>query len=556
MRRAIHIAVASVMLGAAFPVCLGQDEAGPPLFEGMGTHGRRVGTSDRMAQRYFDQGLVWMYAFNHDEAIRSFKEAARRDPDLAMAWWGVALCNGPHINNPAMDEARSRAAWEALEKARALAGGAAAKERALIEALGSRYADPDAGKLPLTFEERAPLDRAYAEAMKRVHERHKDDPDIATFYAESLMDLRPWDLWDKEGRPRPETPAVLEALEGVLAAHPGHPGANHLYIHAVEASPEPGRAVRAADVLRTLVPGSGHLVHMPAHIDVRTGRWQSAADQNVEAIEVDRKYREISPKQGFYRIYMAHNHHFLSYACMMEGRSEDAIKAARAMIAGIPPEFISNQGALIDGYTPIAIEAMMRFGKWDEILKEPRPPAELPITTAMWRYARAAALAAQGKLDEAREEQGEFKKAVAAVPEGAVMAINPAEKVLSIAEHALAGEIAFRSGKIDEAVKELTAAAEIEDTLQYMEPPDWVQPVRHTLGAVLVSAKRFDDAEKVYRADLAWWPENGWSLFGLAQCMQAKGSPEAAELKERFKKAWSRADTEIESTCLCVPGDG
>lgn len=556
MRRAIHIGVAVVILGAAYPVCVGQDDAGPPLFEGMGTHGRRVGTSDRMAQRYFDQGLVWMFAFNHDEAIRSFKEAARRDPNLAMAWWGVALCNGPHINNPAMDEERSRAAWEALDKARALSGRAAAKERALIEALGSRYADPAAGKLPLTFEERAPLDRAYAEAMKRVYEQHRDDPDIATLYAESLMDLRPWDLWDKEGRPRPETPAVLEALEGVLAAHPKHPGANHLYIHAVEASPEPERALRAADVLRTLVPGSGHLVHMPAHIDVRTGRWQSAADQNVEAIEVDRKYREISPKQGFYRIYMAHNHHFLSYACMMEGRAEDSIRAARAMIAGIPPEFITNQGALIDGYTPIAIEALMRFGKWDEILKEPRPPAELPITTAMWRYARAAALAAQGKVDEAREEQGEFKRAVAAVPEGAMMAINPAAKVLSIAEHALAGEIAFRSGKIDDAVKELTAAAEIEDTLQYMEPPDWVQPVRHTLGAVLVSAKRFDDAEKVYRADLARWPENGWSLFGLAQCMEAKGSPEAAELRERFKKAWSRADTEIESTCLCVPGDG
>jgi len=563
MNRALCVVVVAGF-AAACPAVIAQDSAKPaaaqaaasPLFEGMGSHTRPITTSSPLAQKYFDQGLVWMFAFNHDEAIRSFKEAARLDPEAAMPWWGIALCNGPHINNPVMDEEHSKAAWEALQKASAPGMKASQTERALIGALAARYANPAAGELPLSPEDRAPLDHAYAAAMRTVHLSNTDDTDISTMYAESLMDLLPWNLWARDGSPRAETTEIVAVLEDVLGDDPNHPGANHLYIHAVEASPKPERANAAAERLRTLVPASGHLIHMPAHIDVRTGRWQKASDQNEAAMRVDAKYREISPNQGFYRLYMAHNPHFLAYACMMEGREKDAVAAARVMLDGIPPEALKAQGALFDAYTSIGLETLMRFGRWDDILKEPAPAKELPITTAMWRFTRAIALGAKGELDAAVREQAEFKKAADAVPEGAMMAINPAEDVLAIAAHMLEGELAFRHGSIDKAVSELTAAIQIEDRLKYMEPPDWPQPVRHTLGAVLMSAKRFADAEKVYRADLAVWPENGWSLFGLAQCLEARGSKDADAVMARFKKAWSRADTTIDSTCLCIPGGG
>jgi tetratricopeptide (TPR) repeat protein len=526
----------------------------PPLFDGMGTHRRRITTSSAEAQRYFDQALVWAYAFNHDEAIRSFEHAARLDPACAMAWWGAALCHGPHINNPAMDRARSTAAWDALAKARALVAGASPVERRLIEALAARYADPAAGSLPLTFEERAPLDRAYAAAMKAVYDTYPDDTDVATLYAEALMDLRPWDLWDgATGEPRPETPEVVAVLERVLAADPDHPGANHLYVHAVEASRRPERAVGAADRLRRLVPASGHLVHMPAHIDVRTGRWDQAAEQNRQAAAIDAAYRARSPHQEFYRLYMAHNHHFLAYACMMLGRRDEAIDAARAMIAAVPAEWARENAALIDGYYPIEIEALLRFGQWDRLLAMEHPPEFLPITTALWRYARAASLGALGRLDEADAERERFRAAVAGVPAGAMMAINPASTVLAIAGHVLDGELAFRRGDTDGAVRHLREAVRIEDTLRYMEPPDWVQPARHSLGAVLLAAGRVDDAEKVYREDLARWPGNGWSLYGLWQCLERRGDAGAAEAEARFKEAWRHADTRLHATCLCIP---
>lgn len=529
------------------------DEA-PPLFEGIGPHKRAMTTSSPEAQKYLDQGLTWAYAFNHDEAIRSFAHAAKLDPQCAMAHWGVALCNGPHINNPAMDEEHSVAAWEALKRAEALADGASPVERALIGALAARYADPAAGKLPLTPEERAPYDRAYAEAMKKVHHAYPDDTDVGVLYAEALMDLLPWDLWDhRTGEPRRETPEIIAVLEHVLELDPNHPGAAHLYIHAMEASPTPEKAIAAADVLRTLVPISGHLVHMPGHIDVQVGRWAQASEQNRRAIEADERYRKISPRQGFYRIYMAHNHQFLAWSCMMEGRSEEAISAARAMLDGIPPELLRDQAPLIDGYTPIDIDALIRFGKWDDLLAMEKPPEYLPIRTAMWHFGRGAALAARGETEKADEELAKLREAIKAVPEGAIMTLNPADKVLAIAENTLAGEIALRKGEIDEAVSKLTRAVELEDDLRYIEPPDWIQPVRHSLGAVLLAADRIDEAERVYRKDLEIWPENGWSLWGLAQCLKEKGSPEAAAVEARFKKAWANADTEIHATCLCIP---
>jgi tetratricopeptide (TPR) repeat protein len=518
-----------------------------PLFEGMGDHHRKVTTSSPEAQRYFDQGLIWAYAFNHDEAIRSFGAAAELDPDCAMAWWGIALCNGPHINNPVVPPERAAAAWDALQKAVALKDSATPTERDLIDALSKRYADPQP-------EDRRPLDEAYADAMAKVWESHPRDPDVGTLYAEAMMDLRPWDLYTQDRRPQPGTDHIVSVLETVIRMDPNNPGAHHLYIHAIEPSQHADKANASADRLRELVSASGHLVHMPSHIDVLTGRWALAATQNERAIEADRAYRSISPKQGFYRLYMAHNHHMLSFASMMEGRSEVAIRSGREVVKGVPADYLRENAALMDPYMGAVYDALKRFGRWDDILAEPAPPSILPITTAMWRMNRAVAYAAKSDIANAEREQVAFREAVKNVPEDALMAINSAHHVLQIAEHFTAGEIAFRRGDLDESLAELRKAIELEDQLRYMEPPEWVQPVRHTLGAFLLSAKRYEEAEKAYREDLAKWPENGWSLYGLSRCLRARGAnAEAEEVESRFRKTTARADAKIGSSCLCVP---
>ena len=516
------------------------------LFDGLGDHHRKITTASPQAQRYFDQGLTWAFAFNHDEAIRSFKEAARLDPGCAMAYWGIALCNGPHINNPAMTPKQSAAAWDALQKALELKDKSSRTERALIEALAHRYdlpAPPD----------RKPFDEAYAEAMGQVWITNRSDADVGALYAEARMDLRPWDLWTHDGKPQPGTEEIIAVLDHVLSTDPDHPGVNHLYIHAVEASPSPSRALAAADRLRNAVPASGHLMHMPSHIDVLTGAWDKAARQNELAIAADRKYRKQVPKQGFYRVYMAHNQHMLAFACMMQGRSKDAIRAAREMVAGVPADYAKENAALVDGYMGAPYDALKRFGRWDEILREPPPPAYLPITTAMWRFNRGVSYAAKGQLAQAEREQLAFKQAVAKVPPDAVMAINPAHKILSIADHMLAGEIAIARKDLDKAIAELTEAVALEDQLAYMEPPEWVQPVRHTLGAVLLSAARYDEADRVYRADLQEWPNNGWSLYGLSKALRAQGrTAEADKIQKQFQAVWAGADIKIDSSCLCV----
>lgn len=521
----------------------------PQLFDGMGSHRRAVTTSSPDAQRYFDQGLTFAYAFNHDEAIRSFEEAARLDPDCAMAWWGVSLCHGPHINNPAMTPERSQAAWDALVKARA-AKSVSPVERELIAALGSRYGFPPPG-------DRIPLDHAYAGAMKQVWERHPNDADIGCLYAESLMDLRPWDLWTNRwtagGMAQPGTEEVVATLEKVLVLNPAHPGANHLYIHAVEASPNPRRAMAAADRLRTLVPGCGHLVHMPSHIDVNTGQWQKASEANVRAAAADAAYRERSPRQGFYHVYMAHNHHFLAFSSMMEGRRAAAVDAAKAMIEGVPAEFLETSAAMIDPYMSIHTDVLMRFGRWDEVLRQPEPDARLPITRALRHFSRGVACSAKGDIAKARAEQAAFRADRAGVADDAMMAINRAHDVLDIADLMLEGEIAFRAGDLDRAVSSLREAAEREDRLRYMEPPEWIQPVRHALGAFLLDGGRYAEAEAVYREDLQRWPENGWSLFGLSRALEGQNrTGEAEEVHARFKRAWARADTKINASCLCA----
>jgi tetratricopeptide (TPR) repeat protein len=520
----------------------------PSLFGNLGRHYRFVSTKSVHAQRWFDQGLVLAFAFNHDEAIRSFRRCADLDPDCAMAWWGVALCNGPHINNPSMDPEHSAAAWQALQRARARAAGASPVERALIDALGKRYAE----KPP---EDRAPLDQAYAEAMRGVWKENQKDADVGALCAEALMDLHPWDLWNGDGTPKAHTPEIVELLEKVLSMAPMHPLANHLYIHAVESSPHPEKALASADRLQTLVPGAGHLVHMPAHIYARCGRWTEAATANERAIEVDRAYRARSPRQGFYHVYMSHNHQFLAWGSMMEGRSATAIAEARKMVAEIPAEMAEPMAPFIDGLVALPYGALMRFGRWDEILSEPEPPAYLPVTRALRHFARGTALASTGKLDEAEAERKAIDGIAAGVKDGTTVGNSQAKDILSIASHTLAGEIAAQKNEYDAAVAELLQAVKIEDGNRYDEPPDWPQPVRHSLGAVLLRAGKPAEAERVYREDLVRWPENGWSLWGLAAALAKQGKTKDADAaRARFEKAWARADVKIDSTCLCLPG--
>ena len=514
----------------------------------LGSHAYPITTSSPGAQRAFDRGLTLAYAFSHDAAEQEFRYAAALDPDCAMAWWGVALVQGPHINFAAVPPERATTAWQALQNARVRAPRATARERALIDALGARYTDPQPA-------DRRGLDEAYANAMRQVWQTYPDDADIGTLFAESMMDLRPWDLWTTDGRPQPGTEEIDATLVRVLQLAPQHPGANHLYIHLVEASRHPERGVRAADRLRTLVPDAGHLVHMPAHIDARVGRWSDAAEANRRAIAADATFRAAYPRPGFYAMYMMHNQHFLAYAAMMQGQSAVALAVARQMLADVPEDFLREHTAVADGYMIFASEVLMRFGRWEEMLAEPEPRPELPLSRALWHFTRGVALTALSRLPEAERERAAFHVAAERVPADWTFGNNPASDILAIAEHLLAGEMAAQRGRLRPAIQLLREAVMIEDRLRYDEPPDWIQPARHTLGAVLLRAKRYREAESVYREDLARYPENGWALFGLARALRLQHKDTAAAAVEaRFATVWAHADVTLGSTCYCQPG--
>ncbi|CAN5906078.1 hypothetical protein BH11MYX4_BH11MYX4_17530 [soil metagenome] len=519
----------------------------PPLFEGLGPHKRKVTTSSADAQRYVDQGLAFMGAFNHDEAARAFAYAAQLDPSCAMAHWGVAMANGPHINKADVDETHAKAAWAALEQAR-VAKGASKVERDLVDALTRRHANPQP-------KDRTPLDAAYADAMRAVHRTNPDDVDVAVWFAEAAMDLRPWDYWQPDGKPQPGTEEILGILEGAMKRAPGNALAPHLYIHVVEASPHPERADASANRLRDLAPGLGHLVHMPSHIDIRRGRWQEAITANEKAIAADTKYRSASPKQGFYGLYIAHNRHMLSFAAMMRGESELALGAIRSMVDTMPPEFVRESPELADGFLAMPVEVLMRFGRWDEILAIPEPAAAFPIARALRHYARGVAYAAQGDVERARAEQAALLEAKKSVLKGVKFGNNEGLDLVAIAEQVLAGELAVREGKTDDAIASLRAAVRSEDALVYDEPPDWIQPVRHALGATLMRAGKPAEAEVVYREDLAKHLENGWSLFGLERALRAqKKSEESKAASARLAKAWEKSDVKLSSSCFCLPG--
>lgn len=543
------LSLAALLLLSFTGAIEGTETAGraAPLLEGMGELHVPVSTDDPLAQRYFNQGMVLAYGFNHAEAARSFQEAARLDPECALCYWGEALVLGPNINAPAMDPEAVPKARAALEKARALAAKATEREKAYIDALGKRYT-------PEPVDDRAPFDAAYADAMREVARRFPDDADAATLFAEALMDTTPWDYWTADGEPKEVTREILATLERVMERWPGHPGANHFYIHAVEAV-RPQLGVAAADRLGALAPGAGHLVHMPSHIYIRVGRYHDASLANERAIAADQAYVTQCHQQGMYPLaYMPHNVHFLWAAATLEGRAATAIEAARAMAAETDAATMREEGyGTLQHYWVTPLYAQVRFGKWQEILATPRPDDDLVYPRAVWHYARGLALLRTGRAAEAADELVKLR-AVAqdpALESITIWDINGTADLLGVAVEVLAGEIAAAGGDYDAAVRHLEEGVRRDDALRYDEPPPWHHPVRQILGAVLLQAGRAADAERVYREDLKHFPENGWSLFGLEKSLAAQGkTEEAQDAARRFEKAWEHADVKLEASRL------
>ncbi|HKE10480.1 MAG TPA: hypothetical protein VKE73_02820 [Myxococcota bacterium] len=516
----------------------GEEHDGVPLFDNLGSYSHPITTKSALAQQYFDQGLRLVYGFNHDEARRAFEEAARLDPDAAMAYWGIAYTLGPNYNLP-RDPGRDHEACLAVAKAQAKVSGASERERGYVSAIATRYADPPPA-------DRRSLDEAYAQAMQGLAERFPDDLDAATLHAESMMDLDPWELWTRHGKPRPGTLEIVATLESVLRRDPDHPGANHYYIHAVEASPSPERGLASAERLASLVPGAGHLVHMPSHIYMRIGRYDDAVVANQRAIAVDEAYIASQKVQGVYAMmYYPHNIHFLYMAAAFDGRSAESVQAADKLAQKVPPDMVLSMPGPMESFLTAPPLARVRFGKWEEILAQPLPPESLPYATAISHYARGLAYLRTARVREAKAELSALDQVSAGIGKDRVVTqVNKSSTLLSIASHTLAGEIAaIQPQTMDEAVAQLEEAVKIQDNLAYMEPPDWYFPVRQALGAVLLRAKRPRDAEAVYRADLEQNPDNGWSLYGLAESLRAlKKKKEASQVEARFEKAWKHAD--------------
>jgi tetratricopeptide (TPR) repeat protein len=473
-----------------------------------------------------------VYGFNHAEAIRSFTRATEVDPACAMCWWGIAYAYGPHVN-AGMDSASGVKAYEAAQKALSLSPNASPWKRAYIRAVAARYA-------PVPSVNRANLDSAYARGMADVARSYPNDLDAAALYAESLMDLRPWNYWTPQGKPYPGTEEIVRQLERVIARNPEHPGACHYYIHAVEAV-NPQLAVPCAERLARLMPGVGHMVHMPAHIYIRVGRYNDAAASNVHAIHTDETFIEGQKPVTVYSLaYYPHNIHFLAFVSAMAGRSAQAIEAARTLKSKVNLD-VARQVAMLQEMVPYYALTLTTFGRWDDVLAEPLPPSDIRMPLAMAYYTRGVAYAAKGQLAEARTALDTVKAIDAATPADA-----PTKTSVSIAVHALMGEIATRSGKFDEGIAHFREALKIEDAGLYFEPPKWYYPIRESLGAALLNAGQSAEAEAVYREDLKRFPENGWSLFGLAAALRAQGkSAEAAAVDQRFSKAWSAADVRL-----------
>ncbi|MFC5576891.1 tetratricopeptide repeat protein [Lysobacter niabensis] len=522
---------------------------GANLLEGLGNYHFAI-TAKPEAQRWFDQALMLTYGFNHDAAERSYLRATELDPDCAMCWWGAALVLGPHVN-AAMDPANNPTAWTRLQKAIALAPKATPREQAFIRALSARYAENPP-------EDRKLLDAAYVEATRKLAKELPDDLDAATFHAEAMMDTQPWDYYDAKLQPKGHTAEIVSTLESVIKRNPDHAGALHLYVHAVEASADPQRGAAAADHLRTLIPGSGHLVHMPAHIYSRVGRWHDAVLANQVAIQADDAYLAIcrGNTKGVYPLgYVPHNHHFLWFASSMEGTQALAKSAAEQTAKRTDlPDLMRKPGfAGLQQYWLTPWFYRVRFGRWDEIVGVANPAPDLPYVTAIWHYAQGMAAVRQKRLDEADQHLKELAKGVAdpVLDTLTMWDRYPLTHAARIAERTLAGELATARGDRAAGIAALREAAVIEDKIPYDEPPGWHAPTRQTLGVLLLEAGKPAEAEAVYREELKRNPDNGWSLYGLAQSLRAqKREAEAKEVDDRFAKAWQNADTKLTASRL------
>ena len=523
--------------------------AGAPLFEAMGDYHMPITTADSDAQRYFDQGMVLAFGFNHAESIRSFRAAQTLDPTCAMCFWGEALATGPNINvtsngKAIMAPAERASARAAIDQALALMDDVSPKEQDWIRALDQRY-DGQADT------PRDPLDRAWANALADMASRYPDDTTVASVYAEALMNTMPWDYWGPDGEAKPNTQAVIASLEAVMDADPDHPLALHLYIHVLEASSNAAKAEPAADRLANLVPGSGHLVHMPSHIYFRVGRYQDSALANIRAAEVDEAYIAQCNAQGFYpALYYPHNIHFLWASATMQGQSALSLDSARRVVANVRVEQV-EQFPTIQFFRTVPMLSLVRFARWEEILEEPKPYEPFAFARAIWHYGRGVAHAALGDAGAARVELAAIEGLESEVDEIFMGNVYPARDLLGIAKSLLRGEMAYRSGDAANAVLAFEEAVALQDALPYTEPPFWYYPTRQSLGAALMASNRLAEAQAVFEEDLEQYPMNGWSMYGLAEALRRQGDETGAEqMTGRFKTVWQFADVSLATSIL------
>ena len=535
----IHISALAILLVTFFAANVpsaANKQSQPTLLPGLGEVHHPVSTENRQAQQFFDQGLKLVFGFNHDEARRSFQRAGELDPKLAMAWWGVALTLGPNYNLP-VDPEREKAGYDAVQRALALQQNASEAERAYINALAVRYSNDPHVDLHA-------LDVAYKNEMSKVAATYPDDLDMATLYAESAMNLNPWHLWSADGKPAEGTEEIVRVLESVLKRDPNHLGANHYYIHAVEASPRPERALPSAARLEKLASAAGHLVHMPAHIYARVGDHPAAAHCNELAVAADKKFLAATHEQGVYRLfYYSHNLHFLAFAASMEGNFAEAKDAAARLVANVAPGVKAMPD--LEGFLPTPIVVLFAFERWDDLLKLPVPDSSFLITNAVWHSLRGVAFANTGKTDEAQKEQGAFRELATKIPPDTMYdMLNKTAAVFKVHDHLLAGMIARSRHDDTAAVDSLTQAVAAEDALNYSEPPPWYPPVRPMLGRVLLANKEPAEAERVFRADLEKNPRDGRALAGLRDALKAQDRQyEADQIDQQFRAAWKSASS-------------
>ncbi|MGI9518838.1 MAG: tetratricopeptide repeat protein [Pirellulaceae bacterium] len=507
----------------------------------------KASTESPQAQVWFDRGLAMCHGFNHEEAVRCFQKALQADPSMAMALWGMAYAMGPNINNMEIEPHLIAQARFALQLAELHSEGCTELERDLIAALIRRYPAPTP-----PVDERGPANQAYADAMRDIHQKHVDDPLVPALLAESLMNLNPWNQWTPEGEAAEGTAEIVDVLETALERWPDQPLLCHLYIHAVEASPHPEKALAAADRLLHLMPGSGHLVHMPSHIYVLVGDYAKVIYANSVAIELDKQFLEREGPLNFYSLYRIHNYHFLVYGAMFDGQRDLAMSAAREIPKQVPEVMLRDQTDFLDAFMPMPLHVMIRFGRWEDILDEPEPADYLPMSRATWHYARALAYAATERAAEAEAEQQKFLAARDVVPETSFLFQNPSLNILGVAEAMIAGEVEYRKGNYEQAFEHLREAVRRDDALNYDEPWGWMQPARHALGALLLEQGQLDEAAAVYQEDQRRRPNNPWSLAGLADCLEQQGKmAEAKQIREQLGHAAKRADVPIDRSCFC-----